>query len=297
MALSDKIANYTNSTSSENVAAALQKGVDYTISVVASANPNKLVDFSYETDDITSGSLIDWSVTYNAGHLLSVVRDTNICREISHRLRGDAGDANSIYYALPNDPVYFQQPDNKIDILPSPTSGEPATLVVVPHAGGYTINDNAGTIVRTGTSNNFPVKYLELVIMHAAECILMERMIDFRTSIPSGLDAEWSDALEKAKKLFDDSAAIGGDDAGTGLSVQYWLNDEDEDMASMTIQAISSELNRAQQYQTKFKADIEKLSLDYQWTASQIQMLGQKKQEFIQINIGAINMAGVEKEV
>ena len=297
MALSDKIANYTNSTSSENVAAALQKGVDYTISVVASANPNKLVEFSYETGDIVNGNLLDWSVTYNAGHLLSVVRDTVICREISHRLKNDAGDASSIYYALKNDPVYYQQPDNKIAILPAPTSGEPANLIVIAHAGGYTINDNAGTIVRTGTSDSFPTKYIELVIMHAAECILMERMIDFRTSIPSGLDAEWSDALEKAKKLFDDSAAIGGDDAGTGLSVQYWLNDEDEDMASMTIQAISSELNRAQQYQTKFKADIEKLSLDYQWTASQIQMLGQKKQEFIQINIGAINMAGVEKEV
>lgn len=295
MALSDKIANYTNSTASENVDDALEKGVDYTISVVASANPSKLVDFSYETDDIVSGSLIDWSVTYNAGHLLSVVRDTIICREISHRLKNDAGDASSIYYALPNDPVYYQQPNNKIDILPSPTSGEPANLIVVPHAGGYTIG--ASSIVRTGTSDNFPSKYLELVIMHAAECILMERMYDFRVSIPAGLDAEWEDALEKAKKLFDDSANIGGDDAGTGLSVQYWLNDEDEDMASMTIQAISSELNRANQYQTKFKADIEKLSLDYQWTASQIQMLGQKKQEFIQINIGAINMAGVEEEV
>ena len=297
MALSDKIANYTNSTASENVSDALKKGVDYTISVVASANPSKLVDFSYETDDIVNGNDIDWSVTYNAGHLLSVLRDFIVCREVSQRLKNDIGDASSIYYALPNDPVYYQKPDNKIKIAPSPTSGEVANLIVVPHAGGYTINDNAGTIVRTGTSDNFPAKYLELVIMHAAECILMERMYDFRVSIPAGLDAEWADALAKAKKLFDDSANIGGDDAGTGLSVQYWLNDEDEDMASMTIQAISSELNRANQYQTKFKADIEKLSLDYQWTASQIQMLGQKKQEFIQINIGAINMAGVEEEV
>lgn len=297
MALSDKIANYTNSTASENVTDALKKGVDYTISVVASASPNKLVEFSRTTDDIVNGNPLDWADTYNAGHLLSVIRDGNICREISHRLRNDAGDSSSIYYALANDPVYFQQPDGKIDIVPAPTEGTPAELVIVPHAGGYTINDSNETIQITNTSINFPAKYTELVIMHAAECILMERMYDFRTSIPSGLDSEWSDALAKAKKLFDDSANIGGDEAGTGLSVQYWLNDEDEDMAATTIQAISTELGRADRYQTKFRADIEKLSLDYQWTASQIQMLGQKKQEFIQINIGPMNMAGVEEEV
>jgi len=124
--------------------------------------------------------------------------------------------------------------------------------------------------------------------MHSAECILMERLADFRTSIPAGLDAEWTDALAKAKKLFDDGANIQGDNAGASMSVQYWLNDEDEDMAGTTIQAISSELGRASQYNAKFKADLERLTVDYQWTQGQIQMLNQKKQEFIatHINIG-----------
>ena len=230
--------------------------------------------------------------------MLAVRRDSKICRQISERLQNDVTDTGSIYYALPNDPVYYQELDGKIHIVPAPTSSEVANLIIVPHAGGLTISDSNETIVVTGTSDNaFPSKYQELVLMHAAECILMERMYDFRVSIPDGLDAEWADALAKAKKLFDDSANIGGDDAGAGLSVQYWLNDEDEDMASMTIQAISSELNRAQQYQTKFKADIEKLAMDYQWTQQQIGMLSQKKQEFIQMNVGPSDMAGVGSEI
>lgn len=298
MSFSTRIANYTNSTAGENVTDALKKGVDYTISAVASSNPDKLVEFSHESANITDGTAVDWTEAYNAGHLLAVRRDSKICRQVSERLQNDVTDTGSIYYALPNDPVYYQELDGKIHIVPAPSGTEVANLIIVPHAGGLTISDSNETILVTGTSDNaFPSKYQELVLMHAAECILMERMYDFRVSIPDGLDAEWADALAKAKKLFDDSANIGGDDAGTGLSVQYWLNDEDEDMASMTIQAISSELNRAQQYQTKFKADIEKLAMDYQWTQQQIAMLSQKKQEFVQMNVGPSDMAGVGSEV
>ena len=110
-------------------------------------------------------------------------------------------------------------------------------------------------------------------------------MADFRTAIPSGLDAEWADALAKAKKLFDDGAGIQGDNAGASMSVQYWLSDEDEDMAGTTIQAIGSEIQRANSYALKFKTDIEKISLDYQWTQGQLQLISGKKQEFIQSQI------------
>lgn len=313
MSFSTRIENYTNSVTAENQVDALKKGVDYVISVVSSTNPNKLTEFAYEVSlgNLTSAGS-DWRNDYNGAHLLSVRRGSKVCRQVNNRLKDDLTDSSSIYYALPNDPTYYEEADGKVYIRPDcvDNTENRGAIYIVATSDGRTIDDANETIkmanwgavngisqIFGATDLMFPIRYHELVIMHAAECILMERLIDFRTSIPDGLDAEWADALAKAKKLFDDSANIEGDDAGTGLSVQYWLNDEDEDMVGATINSISSELNRASQYQTKFKADLEKLATDYQWTQGQIQMLSQKKAEWIQLNISGGDLAGVQKEI
>jgi hypothetical protein len=73
MSFSTRIANYTNSTAGENVTDALKKGVDYTISAVASSNPDKLVEFSHESANITDGTAVgnititSNSTAYNSG--------------------------------------------------------------------------------------------------------------------------------------------------------------------------------------------------------------------------------------
>lgn len=225
------------------------------------------------------------------------MRGDKYCRPVTDRLANDVVDTSSIYYALSDDPVYWLDAEGRLFAKPATSTSNKLSVYGVPASTGRTINDSAETITITSwgplngvsyvgaADKHFPNIFKELVLLHAAECILMERLADFRTSIPAGLDAEWADALAKAKTLFDSGASIGGDNAGASMSVQYWLNDEDEDMAGTTLQAIGSEIQRANSYALKFKTDIEKISLDYQWTQGQLQMLGQKKQEFIQSNI------------
>ncbi len=301
MSFTTRIQNYTNSTSGENVTDALKKGVDYVIGVVNSNNPDMLRLFAYKIDLNMNGvQALEVLEQFNLSHLVDVKRGTKFCRPVTDRQIEDVLDSSSIYFALETNPVYFMDGAGKLTIAPSANGSNKGTLYGVAHSRGRSIDDTNEAVRNTGwsfggvshiapsTNHSFPKIMHELLVMHSAECILMERLADFRTSIPAGLDAEWTDALAKAKKLFDDGANIQGDNAGASMSVQYWLNDEDEDMAETTIQAISSELGRASQYNAKFKADLERLTVDYQWTQGQIQMLNQKKQEFIatHINIG-----------
>lgn len=299
MSFTTRIQNYTNSTSGENVTDALQKGVDYVIGVVNSNNPDMLRLFAYKIDlNMNSVQSLEILEQFNLSHIVDVKRGTKFCRPVTDRQIEDVLDSSSIYFALETNPVYFMDGEGKITIAPGANGSNKGTIYGVAHSRGRTIDDTNELVKNTSwsfggvsyvapsTNHSFPEILHELLVMHSAECILMERLTDFRTSIPAGLDAEWSDALAKAKKLFDDGANIQGDNAGASMSVQYWLNDEDEDMAGTTIQAISSELGRASQYNAKFKADLERLTVDYQWTQGQIQMLNQKKQEFIATHIG-----------
>lgn len=309
MSFSNKIANYTNSTSSENVADALKKGLDYTIGQVSNLNPDMLRLFAYKVDLNThTGSDVTWESTYNLSYLIDVKRGDKFCRPITDRQSNDAVDSSSIYYALSNDPVYWLDSEGSLSVKPATSTTNKLNLFGVPASNGRTINDSAETVTITSwgplngvsyigaADKHFPNIFKELIVLHASECILMERLADFRVSIPTGLDAEWADALVKAKKLFDDGAGIQGDNAGASMSVQYWLSDEDEDMAGTTMQAISTELGRADRYQTKFKADLERLATDYQWTQGQIQMINAKKQEFIAVNIKIGPQGSPEKE-
>jgi hypothetical protein len=309
MSFSNKIKNYTNSVSSENTVDALAKAVDYVIGQVNNLNSAMLRLFAYKINLGTSdGTDIDWVKSYSLSYLIDVQRGTKFCRPITDRQADDTTDATSIYYALANDPAYYLDGQGLLNIKPAPVNSAKGYLYAVPNSAGRLVDDINERISIAGwtgkygedyvveTDAHFPAIFKELVVMHAAECILMERLADFRASIPAGLDDEWADALDKAKKLFDDGAGIGGNNAGASMSVQYWLSDEDEDMTGATLQAISSEINRANAYQLKFKTDIEKLATDYQWTQGQLQLLGQKKQEFIQANIKAGPQGDPEQE-
>tara|TARA_R110000744_G_scaffold379473_1_gene497729 strand:- start:1099 stop:2049 length:951 start_codon:yes stop_codon:yes gene_type:complete len=302
MSFTNKINNYTNTTTGLEVTDAINKGIDFTIGVTANLNPDMLRLFASKID-LNDNAVADYDVMeiFNLSHIIDVKRGSKFCRPITDRQLDDVSDITSIYYAVPNDPVYFISGAGRLTIKPEPKIGNTtkATIYGVHHSKGRTIVDatekittkswgpfNSVSKVTLATDDSsFPDVLYELVIMHASECILMERLADFRSSIPTGLDAEWLDALTKAKTLFDSGATIEGDNAGSSMSVQYWLNDEDEDMSGATLQAISSEMNRANAYLSKFKTDIEVLSVDYQWTSTQLQMLGQKKQEFIQTHL------------
>tara|TARA_E500000305_G_scaffold67015_1_gene53336 strand:+ start:700 stop:1626 length:927 start_codon:yes stop_codon:yes gene_type:complete len=296
MSFTTRINNYTNSVTAENLVDALKKGVDYTLGVVQQNNPEMLRLFALNISTGTRVADIDWANDYKASYLLDVSRNDKYCKPVSEHQKADAINPKSIYYALPNDPVYWlSSGEAKINVKPTPAS-DTVKIDIVISSAGRTITDSTESIRMTnialgGVTQNFtadtcfPKSFYELVVLHASDCILTERLADFRASIPAGLDAEFDDALAKAKTLFDDGANIQGDNAGASMSVQYWLSDEDEDMSSATLQAISSEIQRANSYALKFKTDLEKIATDYQWTQGQLQLINSKKQEFIQSQI------------
>ena len=404
MSFTTRIQNYTNTTSGENVTDALKKGVDYVIGVVNSNNPDMLRLFAYRIDlNLNTVQSLEVLEQFNLSHIIDVKRGTKFCRPVTDRQIEDVLDSTSIYFALDTNPVYFMDGEGKLTIAPLAGSTGKGTIYGVPHSRGRSIDDTNERIKNSGwnfggvsyisptTNHSFPEILHELLVMHSAECILMERLVDFRTKLPTDLDAdttvfdaiadldvslgsmtatlpsaftiatslpsftapsfpstEAQDALAKAQNLID-GTSMGGDTEPE--SAQYWLADEDEDMVASTLSVASTELNRAgtilSDYQaelsgnvqnfnsqiTKFQQEIakesqrtgitiqafqaelshkvadkqqelqefqsnlqkkmglfdkiiQKITVDYQWTQGQIQMLNQKKQEFIATHIG-----------
>ena len=342
MSLSTRIANYTNSVSNENVTDALEKGVDYSVSVVAQANPGLLSSFSKTFVDVSAGAGVnnDYVTQLKAIHLLKVERSDatslyRACQPVPDTLSREVLDSKSIYYALAENPVYYITADNKLTISPAPVvaTNRGYKITVVQDHTGRTINDSAETI------SEIPTHFIELIVLHAAECILMERLADFRAKLPTDLDADttlfdqiadidlsisytfpstdFQDAIDKAKNLIDGTTMSGDTEPE---SVQYWLADEDEDMVQVTLATAAQELGRANSYLSEFNAElnalttskgqelqefqanlqkkiqlydkiIQKITVDYNWTQGQLQLISQKKQEFQGVNLG---MSGIQ---
>ena len=307
MSFTNKIKNYTNETSSENVTDALAKGVDYTLATVKLRNPAIWSQFAIKVD---SGNSVfgDIYPTFNIFDLLSVDRKQGAvsywARPIDEKMMQKAKDTKSIYFATYHDPVYSIGSDGVMDIQPTESSTNPASIYIVRDSGGKTITDATEVITDDtitfgggtfGNSQQFPSFCKELVVLHAAECILMERMADFRTKLPTDLDAdttlfnqiddvdltphgvtfptsEVNDALTKAQNLIDGTDM--GDDSATAESAQFWLLDEDEDMVGSTLSVAAQELGRANGILGRFNAELSSSTAD----------LGLKEKEF-QINL------------
>ncbi len=300
MGFTIKLAQLTNSTANESVADALNKGVDYVISTVASNNKELLGSFAVDVDmgnQATGSAGFDWVKTTNSIHLLDVLKFEKQCRKIKRSQAKQAEQTDSIYYALNAEPVYFLIGQNKIRVLPDVSPSQKGTLVVVPSSKGRTIDDSGeeieiNNIVIGGTTNSysanegFPTIFHELVLLHAAECMIIERLVDFRAKLPTDLDADTTlfnqiadvsaqisldtslpsftnptfpasdvnDALTKAQNLIDGSD-MGGDSADME-SAQYWLKDEDEDMVQVTLGTAAQELSRANAILGDFNAEL-----------------------------------------
>jgi len=289
MSLTSRIQNYTNSVANENLQSALTKGIDYTISIVASANPSMLPAFAENKEVSVAGGGkqedgIDWMGAEKGVHLLDVRIGTGFnthCQPVPSSQAKDVENPKSIYYALSDNPVYWIDNTNELYIRPSPTSW---AITFVRSSDGRTINDNAETIV------NIPLPFIELVVLHAAECILMERLGDFRTKLPTDLDAdttlfdqiadvsasisytfptsEFSDAITKAQNLIDGTTMAGDTEPE---SVQYWLADEDEDMVQVTLATAAQELSRANSILSEFNAELGAQSTQKQQALAEFQ--------------------------
>jgi hypothetical protein len=341
MSLSTRIANYTNSVSGENITDALQKAVDYTVAIIGQVNPGLLPSLS-EVVTVTDNTLstgYDYYAGNKAIYVLKVERSDGVstykvCNPVPDTQARDAFDTASIYYALADNPVYWITENNKLFMAPLATVGTNRGFKVT------IVTDHTGRIISdvNETVGQIPNNFIELIVLHASECVLMERLSDFRAKLPTDLDAdttafdqiadidltitdtfpaaEYQDALDKAQNLID-GTAMGGDTEPE--SAQYWLADEDEDMVSSTLNVAGQELSRAQailgEFNTTINANvsiksqelrefqanlqkkmglfdkiIQKLTVDYQWTQGQLQLVGSKKQEFIQTSIGGVGI-------
>jgi len=291
MSFSTRLANYTNTVTDENVTDALKRGVDYTIGIVNALKPSMLMLFSYNRNLGTiEASELNWMRAFNASYLLSVNRDEGSteysCRPVSEKMKRQLSDTKSIYYVTYQDPVYFLNYSGNITIKPETGASNNGYLIIVPSSEGRVIDDSAESITigqvsqggenpSFGANEGFPTSFQELMILHAAECLLIERIADFRAKLPTDLDADttifdalpgidldisytfpsddYQDALDKAQNLIDGTTMDGDTEPE---SAQYWLADEDEDMVQVTLGTAAQELQRASAILAEFNAEI-----------------------------------------
>jgi hypothetical protein len=243
------------------------------------------------TTVITDG--MDLSIL-NIFDVLRVERKNQVARKVKDELIHKVNDSKSIYYSTSSNPSYIVNSENILTLFPDASASATGTVYCISSSSGKTINlsteeikDNDITV--SGTANigveNFPNIWKELVVLHAAELLLVERLSDFRDKLPTDLDADTTlfnqiadvsaqisldtalpsftnptfpagdvnDALTKAQNLID-GTTMGGDTENE--SVQYWLADEDEDMVQVTLGTAAQELSRANAILGDFNAEL-----------------------------------------
>jgi hypothetical protein len=295
MSFKTRIENNTASVTGFDLTEALEKGLEYVLSVIGQ-NPALLEEFSAVLTNVSDG--VDWVKDAKGMYLLNVSRqDGSVFREarkVPKSVKDKIGDSSSIHFATALSPAYYIE-GRKIFMRPIAGSGASMKLEVVQNKSGYTINDNNEVIYNVdGDANNqsgFPPQFNELVVLHASECILMEKLSEFTNKLPTDLDSDLTmfdkiadisaqisldtslpsftaptfrdagDALTKAQNLID-GTTMGGDTENE--SVQYWLADEDEDMVQATLSTASQELQRASTILADYNAELSRSVSQFQ---------------------------------
>ena len=295
MSFKTRVENNTASVSGFDLTEALEKGLEYVLSVIGQ-NPALLEEFSSTQTSAADG--VDWIKDAKGMYLLNVSRqDGSVYREarkVPKSVKDKIGDSSSIHFATALSPAYYIE-GRKIFMGPIAGSGKLMQLELVQNKNGYTINDNNEKIYNAdgdaNTQSGFPPQFNELVVLHASECILMEKLSEFTNKLPTDLDSDLtmfdkiadisaqisldtslpsftaptfrdaSDALTKAQNLID-GTTMGGDTENE--SVQYWLADEDEDMVQATLSTASQELQRASAILSDYNAELSRSVSQFQ---------------------------------
>tara|TARA_A100001515_G_scaffold34316_1_gene26714 strand:+ start:8983 stop:10110 length:1128 start_codon:yes stop_codon:yes gene_type:complete len=295
MSFKTRVENNTASVSGFDLTEALEKGLEYVLSVIGQ-NPALLEEFSSTQTSAADG--VDWIKDAKGMYLLNVSRqDGSVYREarkVPKSVKDKIGDSSSIHFATALSPAYYIE-GRKIFMRPIAGSSKLMKLELVQNKNGYTINDNNEKIYNAdgdaSTQSGFPPQFNELVVLHASECILMEKLSEFTNKLPTDLDSDLtmfdkiadisaqisldtslpsftaptfrdaSDALTKAQNLID-GTTMGGDTENE--SVQYWLADEDEDMVQATLSTASQELQRASTILSDYNAELSRSVSQFQ---------------------------------
>lgn len=213
----------------------LKDGVIDVVHRTISAHPQHMPLFSKQVTIATPSSGED----VHDVHVSEVTKDGTACREIPASGRHAATDSASLHYASDDDPVYYFL-NEKIYIKPA--SGT-QTFSILEH--GDVTNWDSGT----SSISYMPSHHYNQVIMYAAIAVLHHKMVEMNASIVhSDQDGSYTASS---------SSSQGWE------KVRDWIEgDEDLELSSATIQALSSEM---QQFIT-----------EYQWHANQMAALQQQ---------------------
>ena len=297
MSFKTRIENNTASVTGFDLTNALKKGIAYVLSVI-SQNPAILKDFATRQQLSSSSNGIEYKEALKVLYLLNTSYHNasgtfTEARKVPIALQDKVADSSSIHYALLESPSYYIEGD-RIYIYPFEANRK-LMLEVVQDERAYSYNDTNEIIYNANGSasvqSGFPIQYNELVVLHASECILMEKLSEFTNKLPTDLDSDLtmfdkiadisaqisldtslpsftaptfrdaSDALTKAQNLID-GTTMGGDTENE--SVQYWLADEDEDMVQATLSTASQELQRASAILGDYNAELSRSVSQFQ---------------------------------
>ena len=144
---------------------------------------------------IKSGPEEVWKFVTKSGNVTAVDTDVDEIRTIAGVIRNSVfatkgiwglkakyADANSIYAATANSPMWYLDNDN-LSIYPAPTVGEPANYYYVPE---YAItNWNTGT----SSINSYPSEYYYYAMLYGAIQVLSRKMLDSTVPTSPTFDA------------------------------------------------------------------------------------------------------------
>jgi hypothetical protein len=150
-----------------------------------------------------------------------VERNGYPCREVPPTQRQFLENANSIYKATADDPVFYIF-NNQITIVPDPTGSETAILYTLP--ADYSItNFDSGT----SSIDKFPKQYYEHIMLYAAYMALGKQLLQLiQDTTPTNM------SFDVIEKMFNNELPDATGD------VFEWLKDEDAEMAGATLSAI-----------------------------------------------------------
>ena len=264
MSFSSQIQHYTGSVTGfdDQITTWLNDGVKSIIARAGALSPDLLYRFSH-TSTLSASSGFE----IGSGRVLYVERDAidsgtdlHEAKLIPLNQKNQAADTASIYFAPTTAPVYYVD-NNKVYVLPAPTSDQPASIVVVDYG---TVNNSAETI------SNFPVEFYKHVVLWASMNVLHAKLIKLTettlASLETEITTEATSALTRARKLMEDDANL----ANVNASVDDFITNEDTEMVSASLSAITTELNRAQKHMDKWAIREKKLITEYNWTSGQL---------------------------
>jgi hypothetical protein len=216
--------------------------------------------FGTEVGQSTSEEIVELDTIRE---LISVDRGTINCKPIDYKIRHLLESSDSIYEVTEDDPVYYIH-NGKAYVKPSPTSSKKAFYTYIPE---YIVT-NFGS--GESSINSFPKEYYEHILLYAAAKTLDRQLLDLltNTDITAAITAA-KDAITKAGQYMDSSGA-------TTTNVVAWLNDEDGEMASTVMSAVSAELSTGQASSAEVKLRMERDLQSYQWTQERRDKLQQE---------------------